>query len=624
MGRKGEAETPHVPQYPCTARKKVVDDLLAHLEARFGPCKIERQDFIHTGIHHIRRPDGVYSHQFAYVEQLKPLTITRGSATDISVATGELAEAFYSLLGGVAWTVLTRGDVAVYVQALQRRGANPRVKDCYRLNMVLRYLKRHKVGLLFRKMDGELKLVGFTDAAFRAQVEESSGLALRGLAVVLTPECGDQLINSHGEVQVIDYVVRKLRRVVRSTFAGELNALLDSIETMIVIQMILYQLYYGAEESAEVMMEKLEAGALEPRIELAMDARSVFDALAALDVCTPQEASLKLHLIAIRDRIERQMISKIFWTDTRDMLADALTKGGIDRASIRSAMDRGIHKINHPVKAHCKIIRKYDPTVADRNNPFAHWPPGDPRWRPAIKALYWKFSPEKVSRLPELFKKYYGNEEAWYNAMLAEHTEARKVKENIPAISSCTHQEKSDSSAASCRAPQMNHKLPRPEKQREEEEKGQRKERQRTEEEEEGEEQRGRKRKEPANDKCRICGEKGHWQDQCPRIKKRKRLPRAARKQNQMSDANAQHEQTSSLAWGEGANDSRGHQDELRRNFTVRESTSSSAAGSEVEVVVKFKTKSLPTLEAPPWRKSASETVFERRTMNQSQSWKGR
>ena len=44
-------------------------------------------------------------------------------------------------------------------------------------------------------------------------------------------------------------------------------------------------------------MHSLESGGLYPPIEFVIDAQSVFDALNVLDVCAPQESSLKLYLI---------------------------------------------------------------------------------------------------------------------------------------------------------------------------------------------------------------------------------------------------------------------------------------------------------------------------------------
>ena len=133
-------------------------------------------------------------------------------------------------------------------------------------------------------------------------------------------------------------MVRRLRRVVRSTFAAEINALLDAIESLIILQLAMHQIQNGTAESAEQLMEKLEMGGLSPPIEACIDARSVFDAIAASDVTTPQEATLKLHLVSIRNRIENGVLKRLWWVDTRDMVADALTKGGIDRKLLTSVM----------------------------------------------------------------------------------------------------------------------------------------------------------------------------------------------------------------------------------------------------------------------------------------------
>ena len=82
-------------------------------------------------------------------------------------------------------------------------------------------------------------------------------------------------------------------------------------------------------------------------IELVGDARSVYDAIAASDVCDPAEASLKLHLLSVRARLEAGLIRKLWWCDTRDMVADALTKGGVDRAVILLAMNKGKVLMTH-------------------------------------------------------------------------------------------------------------------------------------------------------------------------------------------------------------------------------------------------------------------------------------
>ena len=85
---------------------------------------------------------------------------------------------------------------------------------------------------------------------------------------------------------------------------------------------------------------------------MVVDARSVFDALAVQDICNPAEMSVKLHLISIRSKLESGIRRLIFWCGTRDMLSDALTKGGIDRKLLMRALKEGNYALNHAVARH--------------------------------------------------------------------------------------------------------------------------------------------------------------------------------------------------------------------------------------------------------------------------------
>ena len=121
--------------------------------------------------------------------------------------------------------------MALYVHALQRRARAPRVTDCKRLSLVIPYMKRHKCGLKTVCPNHPLKLVGFIDAAFEAQPDEPTCLALRGLAVTLQEDSpnNDQPHNIGGFANLVDFTVRRQRCVVRSTFSAELNVHVDSV-----------------------------------------------------------------------------------------------------------------------------------------------------------------------------------------------------------------------------------------------------------------------------------------------------------------------------------------------------------------------------------------------------------
>ena len=160
----------HVDDLMGAARRSVAESLLRHLEAAFGPCKAEWGTFLHTGIQHIHSPGRIECHQNEYVDSLRPMSISHLRGSDESSAVDQTTHKSYmQLLGGGAWTVLTRADAAIYIQALQRRAHAPRVVDCRRLNLVVRFLQRHKVGIVYEYVPGPHRLLGYPDAVFKAQ-----------------------------------------------------------------------------------------------------------------------------------------------------------------------------------------------------------------------------------------------------------------------------------------------------------------------------------------------------------------------------------------------------------------------------------------------------------------------
>ena len=153
-----------------------------------------------------------------------------------------------------------------------------------------------------------------------------------------------------GRVHLLEYLTRRIRRVVRSTFSAELNALIDSVENVFLLQLALHELFCGVSEDVDDLVRRLEHGQLYPPAEMAMDAMSCFEALMAEDCCTPAESSLKLHLLSLRDRHQRGVVHAFHWTDTRDMVADGLTKGGVARKLMLSVSKYGVYRPEHPSK----------------------------------------------------------------------------------------------------------------------------------------------------------------------------------------------------------------------------------------------------------------------------------
>lgn len=91
-------------------------------------------------------------------------------------------------------------------------------------------------------------------------------------------------------------------------------------------------------------------------MDVGVDARAVFDVVAATDVCDPRERSLKLQLISVPDRFARGIIRRMHWVDARDMLADGVTKVGIDRTLLHKALTDCQFKLEHHALTHTTTI----------------------------------------------------------------------------------------------------------------------------------------------------------------------------------------------------------------------------------------------------------------------------
>ena len=86
------------------------------------------------------------------------------------------------------------------------------------------------------------------------------------------------------------------------------------------------------------------------------DAKAVYDAIRASDACEPAGSSLKLHIISVRGRMAHGLIRRFYWVDTRDMLADGLAKGGIDRLLLHRCSNDCKYDSQHHFVAHSKIF----------------------------------------------------------------------------------------------------------------------------------------------------------------------------------------------------------------------------------------------------------------------------
>ena len=319
-------------------RKQLASDFSDDLKEQIG-------EFEHIGIKHIQDPKtfSVYTHQNHYVDQLHPINTSMIDKTDESIAiTGMAYTLFRSLLGAMQWLLQTRGDIVPYVGCLQRYAQVPTVKHVVMINRVLRWCKHNKTGILYSFIPGNLAMAVIADSAYKCEPEDTDCLALRGFIIALL---GRNLDGSYS-LHILEIIGSKHKLVTRSTFAAELRNAIDAVDTGLKINGAIHEQLVGVVSPSEMANLKENGGFITP-VMLFLDAKSVCDAIES-DNDNSADKSMIFHVKALRHMFMTGQLASSTWLDTRDMLADGLTKGKIDRHALMRALNTGKWIVQHP------------------------------------------------------------------------------------------------------------------------------------------------------------------------------------------------------------------------------------------------------------------------------------
>ena len=245
-----------------------------------------------------------------------------------------LHQLYQSLLGAVAYLAHTRVDICVFISNMQRHSHKSQIQHVLKLNKLLKWVQHHPNKLHFKRFSrAHTHLRVISDAAFKRENEE--GYALRGALYVRIE--GDDFGVQNACAHILDWTCRAQRHVARSTFAAELLSAADAVDQGILISHMMYEVQHGPLTAAAARQRRDHMGFVP--MTLAVDAKSVYAAVTASFLKTPAEKSLLSQVQYIRELLDSFVLRSIIWADTRDMQADGLTKGAVDRQALHDLME---------------------------------------------------------------------------------------------------------------------------------------------------------------------------------------------------------------------------------------------------------------------------------------------
>ena len=164
--------TEHVDDIKPACPMDVLKKFILILEQTFGKGELEItvEDFDCCGMRHLITDAGYELDQIGYLQKLKPIdTEQLARRRDDDPADAINAKLSLSLVMAMAFALMTRWDLHVYLTALQRWLQEPFYRHTRKINTIVRWAQRHPKRLLYQWMTCNQKHECPSDSGFRRE-----------------------------------------------------------------------------------------------------------------------------------------------------------------------------------------------------------------------------------------------------------------------------------------------------------------------------------------------------------------------------------------------------------------------------------------------------------------------
>jgi len=237
----------------------------------------------------------------------------------------------------------------------------PTGKHVQQLNVFLAQLKSEYIALHYASGFelSNCKLLVLGDSSLGNADKYSQGGHLVFLSEDLKGKAG-------GHVLLLSNRSGRSKRVASSTLSAETLAMTGGVEEATLLQTWLFELMHGNLSARELL--SLEADQLMP-IDTGTDCNDLYEILVKAAAPAPTNKALTLYLSALRSDKEQGRIRSWLWIDTRDMLANCMTKiesdGQLAWLDLRRTMLSGYWQPSHVWKWNSLDMKPAAPIVSE-------------------------------------------------------------------------------------------------------------------------------------------------------------------------------------------------------------------------------------------------------------------
>ena len=299
------------------------------LRKEFVEITTERNHFRHYGVDCFRCPRtfNVFGSQQDYLEEIRPIALPSSRVSKETLCNADEVTEYRSVVAALAWVGVTFAPAAAAGSLFQSFLPKPNYEQCRQVNLVLAQIKEeYKPLMSLASLQGPLQIVAPSDSSLGNSSKRSQG----GFYVLFCNR-DDEFIAGH--CTPMSYKSSKSKRVASSTSHAETLACIAALEEAAFLQTWATELQHPRMTAAQLV-------AFTPTVQIrsCIDCRDVFEMLINRGTPTPVNRAQTLYIEILREHQQQSRVSEYCWVDTRDNIANALTKfkqdGSLDLADL--------------------------------------------------------------------------------------------------------------------------------------------------------------------------------------------------------------------------------------------------------------------------------------------------
>ncbi len=309
----------HVDDFLHAGNEFFTKQIMPQVLACFKVGKSETRDFLYTGFHMKQSEDGITIDQDKYIKNVVIPVIDLQQLKDRKRDMNqEELSLLRQLTGIVNWAArATRPELCFEMIDLSTKFKGGKVEDLIRAKNVANRLKKTQVTIKVANLDRlqDCKIVVYTDAAYRNLNNN-------------TDSCGGFIVflvnTKNGKCAPLEWKSGKLKRKVHSTLGAETQALNNGLDAALGAKLLIKELFDG----------KLDLQVL--AITDNMSARTSIYSESEVG-----ERILRGDIAIIKEMINEGRVQEVKWVDGNLMLADLLTKRGVNKLALLDVLQSG-------------------------------------------------------------------------------------------------------------------------------------------------------------------------------------------------------------------------------------------------------------------------------------------